>query len=118
MREQQWTALGARRLGRRALLGTSGKAGVGAAGIALVGCAGDVILEPSDAQLDARIDAAVGETTLAPPAGGFRLGFDARDPAQTIRATLLAPPAVPDPITRTNPRAWLSISRRWKRSDA
>jgi nitrite reductase (NO-forming) len=103
MAEQQWTALGKRRLGRRALLGTSAKAGVGAAGLALVGCAGDVILEPSDAQLDARIDAAVGDVALASPTIGLSLGFDARDPAQTIRAPLLPPPAVPAPITRTQP---------------
>ena len=36
-----WTALRRRRLSRRALLGASARAGVGAAGLALIGCADD-----------------------------------------------------------------------------
>ena len=36
-----WTALRRHKISRRTMLGASAKAGVGAAGLALVGCGGD-----------------------------------------------------------------------------
>ena len=45
-----WTRLRRRRLNRRALLRASARAGVGAAGLALVGCSDDEQPEPADSQ--------------------------------------------------------------------
>ncbi len=55
------------------------------------------------AELDSRIDAVLAASPAARPSVGLSPGFDSRDPEQTIRAPLLAPPAVPAAITRTRP---------------
>ena len=57
-----WTSLRQRKISRRTMLGASAKAGVGAAGLALVGCGDD----DDDAAVDtSAIDAAAGDAAAA-----------------------------------------------------
>ena len=65
-----WTALRQRRISRRTMLGASAKAGVGAAGLALVGC-GDDDDDAAPAAVDtSAIDAAAGDASAAASAAG------------------------------------------------
>ena len=60
-----WTALRQRKISRRTMLGASAKAGVGAAGLALVGC-GDDDDDAAPAAVDtSAIDAAAGDAAAA-----------------------------------------------------
>ena len=60
-----WTALRQRKISRRTMLGASAKAGVGAAGLALVGC-GDDDDDAAPAAVDtSAIDAAAGDASAA-----------------------------------------------------
>ena len=60
-----WTALRQRKISRRTMLGASAKAGVGAAGLALVGC-GDDDDDAAPAAIDtSAIDAAAGDAAAA-----------------------------------------------------
>ena len=60
-----WTSLRQRRISRRTMLGASAKAGVGAAGLALVGC-GDDDDDAAPAAVDtSAIDAAAGDAAAA-----------------------------------------------------
>ena len=60
-----WTTLRQRKISRRAMLGASAKAGVGAAGLALVGC-GDDDDDAAPAAVDtSAIDAAAGDAAAA-----------------------------------------------------
>ena len=60
-----WTALRQRKISRRTMLGASAKAGVGVAGLALVGCGGgDDDAAPAAVDTSA-IDAAAGDTAAA-----------------------------------------------------
>ena len=63
-----WTQLRHRKISRRTMLGASAKAGVGAAGLALVGCGGDdddddstAAQAPAEAQAEAQAEAAAEE---------------------------------------------------------
>ena len=62
-----WTSLRQRKISRRAMLGASAKAGVGAAGFALVGCGADEAPAPVDTSA---IDAAAGDAAAAASAAG------------------------------------------------
>ena len=66
-RRKYWTSLRQRRISRRAMLGASAKAGVGAAGLALVGCGED---EAPAAVDTSAIDAAAGDAAAAAAAAG------------------------------------------------
>ena len=61
-----WSRLRRTRLSRRALLWASGRAGVGAVGLALVGCGGDDDEEPPE-ETPAAADAPTDETPPQPP---------------------------------------------------
>ena len=64
-RLNHWTALRQRKISRRTMLGASAKAGVGAAGLALVGC-GDDDDDAAPAVVDSSaIDAAAGDAAAA-----------------------------------------------------
>ena len=63
-RRNYWTTLRQRKISRRTMLGASAKAGVGAAGLALVGCGGDDDDEPAAVDTSA-IDAAAGDAAAA-----------------------------------------------------
>ena len=64
-RRNYWTALRQRKISRRTMLGASAKAGVGAAGLALVGC-GDDDDDAAPAAVDtSAIDAAAGDAAAA-----------------------------------------------------
>ena len=62
-----WTALRQRKISRRTMLGASAKAGVGVAGLALVGCGEDDAPAPVDTSA---IDAAAGDASAAAAAAG------------------------------------------------
>ena len=62
-----WTSLRQRKISRRTMLGASAKAGVGAAGLALVGCGED---EAPAAVDTSAIDAAAGDAAAAAAAAG------------------------------------------------
>ncbi len=65
-----WTSLRQRKISRRTMLGASAKAGVGAAGLALVGC-GDDDDDAAPAAVDtSAIDAAAGDASAAASAAG------------------------------------------------
>ena len=65
-----WTTLRQRKISRRTMLGASAKAGVGAAGLALVGC-GDDDDDAAPAAVDtSAIDAAAGDASAAASAAG------------------------------------------------
>ena len=65
-----WTSLRQRKISRRTMLGASAKAGVGAAGLALVGC-GDDDDDAAPATVDtSAIDAAAGDASAAASAAG------------------------------------------------
>ena len=66
-RRNYWTALRQRKISRRTMLGASAKAGVGAAGLALVGCGED---EAPAAVDTSAIDAAAGDAAAAAAAAG------------------------------------------------
>ena len=69
-RLNHWTALRQRKISRRTMLGASAKAGVGAAGLALVGC-GDDDDDAAPAAVDtSAIDAAAGDASAAASAAG------------------------------------------------
>ena len=64
-RRNYWTTLRQRKISRRTMLGASAKAGVGAAGLALVGC-GDDDDDAAPAAVDtSAIDAAAGDAAAA-----------------------------------------------------
>ena len=64
-RRNYWTTLRQRKISRRTMLGASAKAGVGAAGLALVGC-GDDDDDAAPAAVDtSAIDAAAGDASAA-----------------------------------------------------
>ncbi len=60
-----WTTLRQRKISRRTMLGASAKAGVGAAGLALVGCGGDDDDAAPAAVDTSAIDAAAGDAAAA-----------------------------------------------------
>ena len=60
-----WTALRQRKISRRTMLGASAKAGVGAAGLALVGCGGDDDDDGGGAAAAAEAAAAAGDSSAA-----------------------------------------------------
>ena len=64
-----WTTLRQRKISRRTMLGASAKAGVGAAGLALVGCGDDDDAAPAAVDTSA-IDAAAGDASAAASAAG------------------------------------------------
>ena len=66
-RRNYWTTLRQRKISRRTMLGASAKAGVGAAGLALVGCGED---EAPAAVDTSAIDAAAGDAAAAAAAAG------------------------------------------------
>ena len=69
-RRNYWTTLRQRKISRRTMLGASAKAGVGAAGLALVGC-GDDDDDAAPAAVDtSAIDAAAGDASAAASAAG------------------------------------------------
>ena len=69
-RRNYWTTLRQRKISRRTMLGASAKAGVGAAGLALVGC-GDDDDDAAPATVDtSAIDAAAGDASAAASAAG------------------------------------------------
>ena len=65
-----WTTLRQRKISRRTMLGASAKAGVGAAGLALVGCGGDDDDAAPAAVDTSAIDAAAGDASAAASAAG------------------------------------------------
>ena len=70
-RRNYWTTLRQRKISRRTMLGASAKAGVGAAGLALVGCGGDDDDDAAPAAVDtSAIDAAAGDASAAASAAG------------------------------------------------
>ena len=92
-----WTALRRRRMSRRALLRASGRAGVGVAGLALVGCGGDDD-EPDDQA--APDDQATAQAQADPPPDGEQAAAQsqAADDAAAAEGGEGAPPApAPDP---------------------
>ena len=69
-RRNYWTTLRQRKISRRTMLGASAKAGVGAAGLVLVGC-GDDDDDAAPAAVDtSAIDAAAGDASAAASAAG------------------------------------------------
>ena len=69
-RRNYWNTLRQRKISRRTMLGASAKAGVGAAGLALVGC-GDDDDDAAPAAVDtSAIDAAAGDASAAASAAG------------------------------------------------
>ncbi len=64
-RRNYWTTLRQRKISRRTMLGASAKAGVGAAGLALVGCGGDDDDAAPAAVDTSAIDAAAGDAAAA-----------------------------------------------------
>ena len=60
-----WTTLRQRKISRRTMLGASAKAGVGAAGLALVGCGDDDDVDAPAAVDSSAIDAAAGDASAA-----------------------------------------------------
>ena len=94
-----WTALSGRRLSRRALLRASGRAGVGAAGLALVGCGGDDTETPEEqaeeqAQAEEpEADAQAADDQASPQAQG-QAEEDASDSAE---GEARSQPATPKP---------------------
>ena len=60
-----WTALRQRKISRRTMLGASAKAGVGAAGLALVGCGGDDDDDAAPAVVDSSAVAAAASDAAA-----------------------------------------------------
>ncbi len=64
-RRNYWTTLQQRKISRRTMLGASAKAGVGAAGLALVGCGGDDDDAAPAAVDTSAIDAAAGDAAAA-----------------------------------------------------
>ena len=69
-RRNYWTTLRQRKISRRTMLGASAKAGVGAAGLALVGCGGDDDDAAPAAVDTSAIDAAAGDASAAASAAG------------------------------------------------
>ena len=113
-----WTTLRRSRLSRRALLGASARAGVGVAGLALVGCSDDDPIEqpqqteqPQQAQPQPQAEPEQGQQSQVAQTQS-RQQSDS-DQAQQDQAQQSAPSAGPQPGGII--RAWLPVERhdRW-----
>ena len=91
-----WTALRQRKISRRTMLGASAKAGVGAAGLALVGCGGDDDDDAAPAVVDssavaaAASDAAAAASAASDAAAAAGRAADAAESASALAAEAAA----------------------------